>query len=78
MEMDKVECSVCRKPRSRKKSRGIHVEAAGVQYVCFSCRKLPFDEVMDALSFGTVYVRGTAYRNKTEMEKATRARVRNL
>ncbi|GAG87210.1 unnamed protein product [marine sediment metagenome] len=42
----------------------------GVQYVCFSCRKLPFDEVMDALSFGKVYVRGTAYRNIDEVEKA--------
>ena len=54
--MDKVECSVCGKPRSRKRSRGIYVEVAGVQYVCFSCRKLPFDEVMDALRIGAVYV----------------------
>ena len=48
----------------------MYVEAAGVQYVCFSCRKLPFDEVMDGLSKGKVYVRGTIYRTIAEMEKA--------
>jgi len=68
--MDKVECSVCGKPSSRKRCRGVYVGERGVQYVCFSCRKLPFDEVMDALSFGTVYVRGTHYKNIVEMEKA--------
>ena len=68
--MDKVECSVCGKPRSRKRCRGVYVEAAGVQYVCFSCRKLPFDKVMDGLSKGKVYVRGIAYRNIDEMKKA--------
>ena len=68
--MDKVECSVCGKHRSRRRCRGVYVGERGVQYVCFSCRKLPFDKVMDALSFGKVYVRGTAYRNIDEMEKA--------
>ena len=68
--MDKVECSVCGKTCSRKRSRAIYVEAAGVQYVCFTCRKLSFDKVMDALAHGTVYVRGTAYKNIDEMEKA--------
>ena len=48
----------------------MYVEAAGVQYVCFSCRKLPFDKVMDGLSKGKVYVRGIAYRNIDEMKKA--------
>ena len=68
--MDEVECSVCRKACSRKRSRGVYVWERGVQYVCYTCRKLPFDEVMDALSFGTVYVRGTHYKNIVEMEKA--------
>jgi len=69
--MEEVECAVCGTPRSRKRSRGIYVGHRGVQYVCFSCRKLPFDEVMDALAHGPVYVRGTHYKNVTEMEKAT-------
>jgi len=46
--MDEVECSVCRKACSRRRSRGVYVGERGVQYVCFSCRKLPFEEVMDA------------------------------
>lgn len=71
--MDKVECSVCGKPRFRRRCRGVYVGERGVQYVCFSCRKLPFDEVMDGLLKGTVYVRGTAYRNITEMERAARS-----
>lgn len=50
----------------------MYVEAVCVQYVCFSCRKFPFDEVMDALAHGTVYVRGTHYKNVTEMERAIR------
>lgn len=36
----------------------------------FFLQEAPFDKVMDALSFGKVYVRGTAYRNIDEMEKA--------
>jgi hypothetical protein len=70
--MEEVECSVCRKDYSRKSCRGIHVRERGVQYVCSSCRKLPFDEVMDTLSFGTVYIRGTHYKNILEMEKMAR------
>jgi len=70
--MDRVECSVCGKLRSKKRCRGVYVEAMGVQYVCFSCRKLPFNEVMDALAFGKVYVRGTVYGDVTEMQKAMR------
>jgi len=72
--MDDVECSVCRKARSRRRSRGVYVGERGVQYVCFSCRKLPFDEVMDALSFGTVYIRGTHYKNIMEMEKGEKVK----
>lgn len=68
--MDEVECSVCGESRSRRRCRGVYVEAAGVQYVCVPCRKLPFDEVMDALSHGPVYVRGTPYKSIEEMEKA--------
>ena len=68
--MDEVECACCRAMRSRRRSRGIYVEAAGVQYVCFTCRKLPFDEVMDALANGPVYVRGTHYKTVDEVEKA--------
>ena len=68
--MEEVECAVCGAQRSRKRSRGIYVEAAGVQYVCFTCRRRSFDEVMDGLLKGAVYVRGTAYRNRTEMERA--------
>ena len=68
--MDEVECSVCGKPSSRKRCRGVYLGHMGVQYVCYTCRKLPFDKVMDGLSKGKVYVRGTAYRNIEEMEKA--------
>lgn len=67
---EEVECAACGARRFRRRSRGIYVEAAGVQYVCFTCRKLPFNDVMDALAHGTVYVRGTHYKNITEMERA--------
>jgi hypothetical protein len=70
--MDRVECAVCGKLRSRRRCRGVYVEAMGVQYVCFSCRRLPFNEVMDALINGAVYVRGTIFRNITEKERAMR------
>ena len=65
-----VECGACGKSCSTTRSRGVYVEKMGVQYVCSPCRKRPFDEVMDALRNGTVYVRGTPYKNHTELEKA--------
>jgi len=74
--MDEVECRVCRKLRSRRRCRGVYVWAAGVQYVCLTCKKLPWDEVQDALSFGPVYVRGTHYKTIDEMEKANVSTVR--
>lgn len=70
MDDDQVECSVCGEMRSRRRCRGVYVGNMGVQYVCSSCRKLPFNDVMDALAKGKVYLRGTIYRSLTEMEKA--------
>ena len=70
MDDDKVECSVCEKMRSRRRCRGVYVGNMGVQYVCFSCGKRPWNEVQDALIDGKVYLRGTIYRSLEEMEKA--------
>jgi hypothetical protein len=70
MAEDEVECGCCRAMRSRRRCRSIYVEMAGVQYVCFTCRRRPFEEVMDALANGPVYVRGTPYKSIEEMEKA--------
>ncbi len=65
-----VKCASCGDETTRKSARGIYVESFGVQYVCKHCRTSPFDEVMDGLRTGTVYVRGTAYENITELERA--------
>lgn len=70
LDDDKVECSVCGKMRSRKRCRSVYVGNMGVQYVCFGCRKLPFNDVFDALNNGKVYLRGTIYTSLAEMEKA--------
>ena len=67
---DRVECSVCGKMRSRRRCRSVYVGNMGVQYVCFGCRKLPFNDVFDALDNGKVYLRGTIYTSLAEMEKA--------
>lgn len=67
----KVECAGgCKRMISPIRCRGVYVEKYGVQYVCETCRKLPFDVVMDALRIGAVYVRGTHYKTFTELEKA--------
>ncbi len=78
LDDDKVECSVCEKMRSRRRSRGVYVGNMGVQYVCFSCRKLPFNDVMDAIIDGKVYLRGTIYRSLAEMERANNERNSSL
>ena len=70
-EADKVECAACGRLSNRRRCRAQYVEAFGVQYVCFTCRKQrTYDEVMDALLHGPVYVRGTRFKNITEKEKA--------
>jgi len=70
MDDDQVECSVCGKMRSKRRSRAVYVGNMGVQYVCFSCGKGVWNEVQDALRDGKVYLRGTIYRSLAEMERA--------